>query len=253
MIHPGFATRSLGCFRSYAMTLKAIAFDIDGTLYPNRSMYLRSIPFALRNIRLMKVFSRVRKELRTIRPIQDFYETQARYVADAIGQPFEATRDRIDRLIYGEWEQVLRSVSIYAGVRDFVVRLERRNVKTGVMSDFPVQNKLQILGLSGLWNAEVAAETTGYLKPAAEPFIVLSGQLGVAPKETLYVGNSYHYDVLGASRAGMYTAHLDPRSRSQAELLHTELNPSSDDTVMPNIRFRDYAALEQLLEPYISH
>jgi putative hydrolase of the HAD superfamily len=235
------------------MTLKAIAFDIDGTLYPNRSMYLRSIPFALRNIRLMKVFSRVRKELRTIRPIQDFYETQARYVADALGQPYQTTRERIDRLIYGEWEKVLHSVRLYGGVREFVTRLERRDVKIGVMSDFPVQNKLDILGMSGLWHAEVSAEATGYLKPAAEPFIVLSRQLGVAPEETLYVGNSYHYDVVGASRAGMYTAHLDPRSRSKAALLHTQIGRVSHGTVMPNIRFRDYTALEQLIEPYISH
>ncbi|MFW6234042.1 MAG: HAD family hydrolase [Spirochaetota bacterium] len=235
------------------MTLKAIAFDIDGTLYPNRSMYLRSIPFALRNIRLMREFRRVRKELRAIRPIHDFYETQAQYVADGLGQSYAVARERIDRLIYGEWEQVLRSVKVYAGVRDFIARLAGSTVKIGVMSDFPVHNKLEILGLSGLWDAEVAAETTGYLKPAAEPFIVLSGQLGVNPDETLYVGNSYHYDVIGASRAGMFTAHLDPRTRSKAELVHTQITSSTEGEVKPNIRFRTYEALEKLILPYISH
>lgn len=234
------------------MKLLAIAFDIDGTLYPNRTMYLRSIPFGLRNMRLMKVFRKVRKELRTIRPIEDFYATQARSVADALGKPYEQTRSRIDKVIYGEWEQVLTSVPLYKGVREFIESLKSAGIRVGVMSDFPVHRKLEILGLSGLWDAEISAEETGYLKPAAEPFEVLSDRLGVTPEQTLYVGNSYHYDILGAGRAGMYTAHLESRTRQAAELVHTDPPRVRGDNVVPNIQFRDYLALQELVKPYLS-
>ncbi len=233
------------------MTLKAVAFDIDGTLYPNRKMYARSIPFGIRNMRLMRVFGRVRKKLRTIRPIDDFYTLQAQLVAEELGTSYEATREKIDRVIYGEWEQVLNSVPIYPGVMQFIHDLRARGVRIGVMSDFPVHTKLRVLKLDGLWDAEVSAEETGYLKPSPEPFRVLSQNLGVDPEQTLYIGNSYHYDVVGAATAGMYTAHLESRTVPPAEILHGELHRDTDADIRPNMQFRQYPALQQLVTPYI--
>ncbi|MCX7024604.1 MAG: HAD family hydrolase [Spirochaetes bacterium] len=46
------------------MTITAIGFDIDGTLYPNLSLWARLALPALRNLRLLSAFARVRRELR---------------------------------------------------------------------------------------------------------------------------------------------------------------------------------------------
>ena len=44
--------------------IDAVAFDIDGTLYPNSALYRRMIPFFLTNVRFMLAFGEVRREIR---------------------------------------------------------------------------------------------------------------------------------------------------------------------------------------------
>ena len=46
------------------MPLRAVAFDVDGTLYPNASMYLKSVGLALTNLRLFKALEAARAVLK---------------------------------------------------------------------------------------------------------------------------------------------------------------------------------------------
>ncbi len=189
------------------MQIKAVAFDVDGTLYPNASMYLRSIPFALRRVRLMWAFAQVRREVRTLRPVDDPGETQARMLAERLGITVECARERIEREIYGLWEEALDRVEPYPYVRECVKELKDSGLAVAVSSDFPVERKLARLSLDGLFECRLWTEESGYLKPHPEPFVMLAECLGLAPHEILYVGNSYDYDVVGAKRAGMHAAH----------------------------------------------
>jgi len=88
-----------------------------------------------------------------------------------------------------------------------VSELREKGYKLGVMSDFPVQNKLKFLGLED-WDCSFTSESTGYLKPHPEPFFELARQMKLDPQEILYVGNSYSKDVVGAAEVGMKTAHF---------------------------------------------
>jgi putative hydrolase of the HAD superfamily len=81
-------------------------------------------------------------------------------------------------------------------------------LKTAVMSDFPIGNKLKYFGLENLWDVEVSSEESGYLKPDKRPFLNLSMKLAVKPEEIIYVGNSYSYDVVGSKQTGMIAGHL---------------------------------------------
>ncbi len=46
------------------MEIKAVVFDIDGTLYPGRKMAWQTLPLILTNLNLFRTFSFIRKELR---------------------------------------------------------------------------------------------------------------------------------------------------------------------------------------------
>ncbi|NCN05304.1 MAG: HAD family hydrolase [Spirochaetales bacterium] len=199
---------------------KALAFDVDGTLYPNNLMYLHSIPFALGNYSLLKAISKVRKELRKIRPIDDFLGLQAKMVGDEMGISTEQATELVHDKMYREWEKVLYRVPLFPGVKELLEELRRRSIKLGVASDFPVERKLKILGVEGYWDFELATEDTHYLKPNPEPFLALASGLGERPEDILYVGNSYAYDVLGAKSIGMAAAHVTkkPEPNSVADL-----------------------------------
>jgi putative hydrolase of the HAD superfamily len=84
------------------------------------------------------------------------------------------------------------------------------------MSDFPVTSKLELLGLGGFWDVAFSSEEIGYLKPHREPFEELARRMALPSEEIVYVGNSYHYDVVGARAVAFRTAHLCPRGRGCA-------------------------------------
>lgn len=190
------------------MSIRAVAFDLDGTLYPSWQMALSSIHLMAFHPRLLFAFSRARKEIRRVRPIDDFRITQARLVAAHMKiEPPEAY-DLIDRKMYRAWKTSFRCIRPFAGCREVIEELKRRGLKLAVLSDFPVEHKLEFLGLAGYWDKVCTSETVKYLKPNPEPFLQLAKDLGIPPEEILYVGNSYHYDIVGARRTGMSTAHF---------------------------------------------
>ena len=193
------------------MPVKAVAFDIDGTLYPNATMYLKSLPFVITHLRFMLAYAGVRKEIRTRRPVDDLRELEETMLAERLGVSPAAARQRIEAEIYGAWESVLDRVPPYPNVRSCVQRLRDAGYPVAVTSDFPVEQKLPRLGLDDLFDCKLWTEVSGYLKPHPEPFLQLADCLGFEPQEILYVGNSYEYDVEGAKRVGMKAAHLTRR------------------------------------------
>ncbi|TVQ39361.1 MAG: HAD family hydrolase [Spirochaetaceae bacterium] len=198
------------------MGLKAVAFDIDGTLYSNTRMQLQSLPFVLCHARLLSAFGRVRRQLRLIRPIEDFHGLQAELFGREIGESAARAAEIIDTLFYRRWERVLERVPLFPEVVATVEAFRGAGLKVAVASDFPVRRKLSILGLEGLWQCEISTEEVGYLKPNPEPFQALLECLGEQPRQVLYVGNSYRYDVEGAKAVGMVAAHLVKRPPAQS-------------------------------------
>jgi putative hydrolase of the HAD superfamily len=201
--------------------ISAVAFDLDGTLYPNYSLNMRLLPFLFRHWRFLLAFSRARNIIRreqaayaahALTPqssMPDFYGRQAQLVADQLNAQKEEIRERIDRLIYRGWEPFFLKIKPFPHVREVLGEMKTAGLKLGLLSDFPTAVKLEYLGLSGFWDTALCTESIGALKPAALPFEELAKALSCAPEQILYVGNSSRYDVGGAKRAGMKAALLN--------------------------------------------
>lgn len=190
---------------------EAVVFDLDGTLYPTRQAAARSWRLVMRNLVLFRAFRDVRIEIRSIRPIADLHGLQADLVAERMAITATAARALIDDVVYTRLPAVLRGVRPYPGVSRALTALRGRGVRVGVLSDMPPAAKLRDMGLGG-FSCAVTSEATNYLKPNPEPFGYVSELLKVRPERTLYVGNHYRYDILGAGAAGMLTAHLARRA-----------------------------------------
>ena len=226
--------------------ISAVAFDLDGTLYPNYSLNIRLLPFLFRNWRLMLAFGKARNTIRHEQAAQaalglppssipDFYERQAQLVAEQLKTRKEEIRERIDRLIYRGWESIFLKIKLFPNVRETLGELKAAGLKLGLLSDFPPEAKLEYLGLSGVWNTVLCTESIGALKPAAKPFEELAKALGCRPGQILYVGNSSRYDVGGAKRAGM-----------KAALLNTERFPVITG-IKADFTFRNYRQLRNFM------
>lgn len=202
------------------MRIQAVAFDLDGTLYPNYQMYLQSVPFFFAHPRLVRQFGRVRHRIRRIRPIPDFRRLQAELLASSLHLTAEEAFGLIERTIYGRWETTFRRIRPYPGARETLRIFRSEGLKTAVISDFPVDRKLRYLGLEDLVDCAFSSEEIGYLKPNPEPFRAVAECLALPTERILYVGNHYKYDILGAKEVGMRSAHLSRRKTvdSRADL-----------------------------------
>lgn len=220
------------------MDIDAVAFDIDGTLYPNSRMYLNSVLFSLPRLRFLYYFRQVRMRIRSVRPLDSFREAQAQILADLMGISYDRARNRIEQAIYTRWQRIFRHIRPFPFLSDFLLRLQSQGFPIGVMSDFPVGDKLAHLNLPQVWDCVISSEDTGYLKPNPEPFLALASSLGTVPERVLYVGNSYEYDIIGAFNVGMKTAHLSREIKGDS---------------IADIVFDDYRTLErQLLDVVVS-
>jgi putative hydrolase of the HAD superfamily len=191
--------------------LDAIAFDLDGTLYPNYRFYSRLLPFALKEQRLFRAFGKARSVLHALPPNdpllqKPFYEAQARLVAEILGTEAAALKEKIEQLIYRGWEPLFKKVRLFSSVRETLAAFKAGGLKLGLLSDFPPHRKLEYLKLTGLWDTVICSEVIGRLKPDPASFRELARSLGTQPERVLYVGNSVRYDVAGAKNAGMQTA-----------------------------------------------
>jgi putative hydrolase of the HAD superfamily len=187
-----------------------IAFDLDGTLYPNYQLYIRLIPFILREFPLLialgKARDRIRAKARDDSPLNAFYDIQARHMAELLRGDPSRIKSRTEELIYRGWEPLFKKISLYPGVRQTLEQFRERGFKLGILSDFPPENKLVNLDLAEYFDVLLCSETIGRLKPNPLPFVELAKTMNVAPERILYVGNSISYDIVGAKGAGMKAA-----------------------------------------------
>jgi len=192
--------------------IDAVAFDIDGTLYPNSALYRRMIPFFLTNVRFMLAFGEVRREIRRWQeahpgePHEDFFTWQASLMAGRLGGPVEAMKTTIRERIYEGWQPVFAKVRPFPHIHTCFTAFRDAGLKLGILSDFLPSQKGSVWGVAPLCDVVMGSEETGALKPSPVPFLALADALGVSPDRMLYVGNSVSSDVQGASAVGMKTA-----------------------------------------------
>lgn len=201
--------------------IDAIAFDIDGTLYPNGALYRRIFPFLLRNFALMKAFGSVRRRIRSFqeenpgRASEDFFAWQRDLLCEEAGVS-TARADRFFSDIYEGWRPVFERIRPFPGVREAFLACKEAGLKIGILSDFLPSQKGSIWDLAPLADVILGSEETGALKPSPIPFLALAERLGTSPGRVLYVGNSVPSDIIGGRAAGMKTALIAPPFRGDA-------------------------------------
>jgi putative hydrolase of the HAD superfamily len=189
---------------------KAIAFDIDGTLYPSWVFNFCVAPYFLIHLPFFLKYAKVRHILHRTAPLADFFEYQGRLLAHELGCSVAEAEEKICRLIYTGLKPFFRFVRPFPQVKETFRKFHEAGYKIALLSDFPPEQKGNLWGIRPYCDEILGTEQIGALKPSVYPFGVLAMKLGVKPSEILYVGNSVRYDIEGAHNAGMKTAYLLP-------------------------------------------
>lgn len=194
--------------------IDAIAFDIDGTIYPTWKFAIEIFPFFIRHIRFMNAFGKVRHALhkRSLcapdEGAPDFFYRQNELLAERLTISYQEAADFLEKEVYSGWKKHFLRIRPYPFVYETITRLKKEGFKIGVLSDFPPDQKGDVWGILPLCDAAVDSEQVGALKPSRLPFLQLARDLDTPCERILYVGNHKQYDVGGAASVGMKTAHI---------------------------------------------
>jgi putative hydrolase of the HAD superfamily len=216
--------------------IRGVAFDLDGTFYPNHRFYVRLVPFLLKEWRYLLAFSQARTALRSTVRDGNFYDLQALLMARILKKEGAAIKERTEQLIYRGWEPLFKKVKPYRHVKEALGDLKAAGLVLGILSDFPAERKLEHLGLDGYWDAVICSEQVNRLKPDPAPFLELARRMALPPEQILYVGNSVSYDIVGAKRQGM-----------KAALVSAPLHRHRRNTGNADFVFSDYRQLREFV------
>ena len=97
------------------------------------------------------------------------------------------------------------------------------------------REKLDGSGLAPFFNEIIISGEIGIAKPQTEAFEITLDRLGVAPEQTLMVGNSLEKDIAGAQQAGIKTIWLNRD------------NKSHDNSVKPDYEMENLNELNKYL------
>lgn len=223
------------------LDIEAVAFDIDGTLYPEWEFYILVFPFVLTHFSLMNAFRKVRSDIRKYQEehpneIQgDFFDFQARFLSIHLKKDKDVAKQELKTSIYDGWKSLFSKIKPHKHALDVIAELKKRNFKIALLSDFITEQKGNVWGILPYCDVAMSSENIGALKPSRFPFLALSKELNVPCEKILYVGNNMKYDAKGAKSVGMKTA-----------LIHNKwlFKPKSKDV---DIYFSDYRQLLKAL------
>jgi putative hydrolase of the HAD superfamily len=143
----------------------------------------------------------------TTLPLRDLVVRLVQRVTQALGLHDLMLAERIATRFL---EETLEQLSINAAV---LGRLSRR-YRLGVVSNFygNLATICHEVGLSPFLTVVVDSACVGYVKPDPRIFFTALAELGVAPAQALFVGDSLRRDMAGARAIGMPHVWLAPKT-----------------------------------------
>ncbi|MDF1739874.1 MAG: HAD family hydrolase [Verrucomicrobiales bacterium] len=100
-------------------------------------------------------------------------------------------------------------------VHDLLKRLQERGIELALLTNGGAQiqrEKLERASLTGFFDPEkiLVSGEIGFDKPAPEAFAALNKKMNTPPANTLFVGDHFEKDIVGASTAGFQTCWITP-------------------------------------------
>ena len=193
--------------------VRAVTFDLDGTLYDARLVRRH---FALRNmlyLRSIRAALAVREKLRgeVFEDGASLRQKETLEIAERLNIRPERARERTENLLGERLNRTLRQVGPRPDVIEILDLLTKNGVSIAVISDYSIDAKLDALGLADFpWLAKVAADEIGALKPSPKPFSEAARQMGMPPHAILHIGDREDTDGIGARQAGFGVRIIDP-------------------------------------------
>lgn len=222
--------------------LLAVGFDLDGTLFDHHGaastgagQFLESLGIEASETVLARWFAAEAEQFERWRAGQIGFQEQRRerlrVVLPALGVPVPVGDRRLDELFDAYRHHYEAAWRAYPESLPLLRTLRSRGYRIGVLtngSEAQQVDKLRRTGLLEAIDVVCTSERIGVQKPDRRAFRILSAELGVAPDECLFVGDSVAHDVEAARAAGMRGLLVDRDATSGADMKSLVLTALAD-------------------------
>jgi putative hydrolase of the HAD superfamily len=194
--------------------VRAIVFDVDGTLYRQaplrRAMALRLLRAAAMHpstawetFRALKAYRHAQERLRG-ESGADLSTAQIHAACGLSGISPEAMTRHVGRWMDEEPLPLLRRY-IYPGTIELLDQCRAQGLLVAALSDYPADGKLRALGIADRFDVVICAQdaAVNVFKPHPRGLLAAASRLGVPPAACLYVGDRADVDAAAAAAAGM--------------------------------------------------
>ena len=231
---------------------EAFVFDLDSTLLDTHRYPLVASDWLLRK---SNIVSEERKTaflknliMRYFKAIQDVadggsFRTPFDIVRNAMGDSLRDIDSNADLSFVEEATQRFKALHLelsepYPGVIEMLSNLHSRGVKMGVLSNSfegHATKLLEKLNLQQYFQAVVDCGIVKAYKPMSLIFERVIDDLGVSPSKTLFVGDEYYADMVGAKRVHLKTVWINSRNQSIQDMVAKYGPDSAPDYVTRSI------------------
>jgi pyrophosphatase PpaX len=209
------------------MPIKAVLFDLDGTLLDSIDGIVTCFTRVLADF--VPGHSWTRDQM-----IMKIGEPVPRQMLDFSG----GRQDLVDPMVAAYRKQMgalLESFPLYPGTRETLTTLQQLGFRTGLVtskSRGPVEVSLNRHTMHGWFDVIVTADDTSRHKPLPDPLLLAAQKIAVTPGDILYIGDSVH-DIRCAHAAGSLAgaAYWGPFPRNTLD----ELSPAYSFESLPEI------------------
>lgn len=142
---------------------------------------------------------------------QAFWENYARRTLESLGASKEQVRE-LGPILHQYMAENYQPEDIVPGdVFPTLESLKQAGLTLGLLTNRTESpaDYLQEKGLASRLDFHVAAGQIGSWKPAPESFYYSMGMAGSLPEETVYIGDNYYADVVGARTSGIHPVLID--------------------------------------------
>ncbi len=180
--------------------VKAVLFDMDGTLFDTERIYYRAWVEAAKAIGFVGDMDAVMQDIFGVSESDIGVYFRRNYGENF---PYERMLEIRAGLIRAEIEQ--NGVPLKAGTLEILRLLKKRGIAAAVVSSAPrfrIDDFLERTQLRPFFSNIVSGERVARSKPAPDLFLLAAHELGLEPSVCMVVEDS-HNGVLAGARAGM--------------------------------------------------
>jgi phosphoglycolate phosphatase/putative hydrolase of the HAD superfamily len=213
--------------------VKAVIFDVDGTLYTQGKLRKKMAFALLRHYSLrpwryrdMVVLHHFREEREKRAGYQhgDLENAQYAWCAEKVNRPIREIKKVVDQWMFAFPNQYLPAC-VYPGTNELFQALRQQGIKVAIYSDYKAHDKLRAMGLEADLIVSSTDPEVDRLKPDPAGLLYAAGKLGVKVEECLFIGDRQEMDGECALRAGMPYLIIEKKPFSEFDF-YTNLSAS---------------------------